>query len=134
MQLKIGNKVIMNVSSDDVKCLDNDLLSAKDWLVMGLKGKINNCKKRMYREWIPKLRERNLDIPSADSALIALILSQPDYKDRRDREDAAPGQTAVNVCRDSGKKAKPTCPWTNTETIIFRDDDPNLPTDDCDIH
>ena len=132
MQLKIGNKIIMEVSADDIFCLDNDLLSSKDWLQAGLRGKINQCKKRLFRQWIPILRERSLDIPATDSALIDLIKSQPDYKDRRNREEAEEGQTVKDVCLDSNKLAKSSCPWTNTKTIIYISG--TEPIDDCDVH
>ena len=144
MQIKIGAKVIMDITTDDVKCMDNDLLSSKDWLIEGLKGKINNCKKRMFIQWIPILRSRSLAIPPTDSALIALILSQPDYKNRYDREDAIIGQDVENVCLVSNKKAKSSCPWETTKVKIFSISIKKVngeivitrlvPTDDCDVH
>ena len=133
MQLKIGSKVIMVVSADDFSSLDNDLLSAKDWLVDGLKGKINNCKKRMFRQWIPILRNRSLSIPATDSALIALIKSQTDYKDRRDREEV--DHDTEDICllsTGANKKAKTSCPWEYTRVVAFETD--GAPTDECDVH
>lgn len=86
MQIKIGNKMIMEISQTDLKCLKNDLLDPEDWFVKALEGKINNCKKRMMREWIPRLRAKGLSIPSSDKELIDLILAQPGYKNRVERE------------------------------------------------
>ena len=86
MQIKVGNKIIMEISVMDLKCLKNDLLDPKDWFIGALTGKINNCKKRMMREWIPKLRARDLPIPANDEELIDLILAQDDYKNRVERE------------------------------------------------
>ena len=86
MQIKVGNKIIMEISVADLKCLKNDLLNPEDWFVKALEGKINNCKKRMMREWIPKLRERDVAIPADDTELINLILAQDDYKNRTERE------------------------------------------------
>ena len=86
MQIKVGNKVIMEISQQDLKCLKNDLLDTEDWFVKALTGKINNCKKRMMREWIPRLRAKGLSIPSNDEELVDLILAQPDYKNRAERD------------------------------------------------
>ncbi len=100
---------------------------------MGLIGKINNCKKRFFREWIPKLRERSLAIPATDSALIALILSQPDYKDRKDREEVDHDVEDVCLLSTGGQlKAKSTCPWEFTRTQVFETG--QAPTDECDVH
>jgi len=89
MQIKVGNKVKMEISQTDLKCLKNDLLDPEDWFVRALTGKINNCKKRMMREWIPKLRAKDLSIPANDEELIDLILAQDDYKNRAERESGA---------------------------------------------
>lgn len=86
MQIKVGNKVIMEISTTDLKCLKNDLLDPQDWFVQALTGKINKCKKRMMQEWIPKLRAKGLSIPPTDGELVDLILVQPDYKNRAERE------------------------------------------------
>ena len=85
MILKLDDIEIMEISQYQVKCLQHDLLSPKDWLIAGVTGKIKNCKKRMFRQWIPILRERDISIPPNDADLIALILSQGDYKNRQER-------------------------------------------------
>jgi len=90
MQIKVGNKVIMEISATDLKCLKNDLLDSEDWFVKALEGKINKCKKRMMREWIPKLRSKGLSIPANDEELVDLILAQSDYKNRAEREPEEP--------------------------------------------
>jgi len=86
MQIKVGNKIIMEISATDLKCLKNDLLDPEDWFVKALTGKINKCKKRMMREWIPKLRSKGLSIPPGEEELVGLILAQDDYKNRAERE------------------------------------------------
>ena len=90
MQIKVGNKVIMEISTTDLKCLKNDLLDPEDWFVKALTGKINKCKKRMMKEWIPKLRSKGLSIPANDEELVDLILAQSDYKNRAEREPEKP--------------------------------------------
>ena len=90
MQIKVGNKVIMEISMTDLKCLKNDLLDPEDWFVKALTGKINKCKKRMMREWIPRLRSKGFSIPPTDEELVDLILAQPKYKNRAEREVEEP--------------------------------------------
>lgn len=89
MQIKIDDKVIMEVSQTDTKCLKDSILDPKEWFISALMGKINNCKKRMFLNWIPKLRARSLSIPADDNNLIDMITSQADYKDRAAREEEA---------------------------------------------
>lgn len=86
MQIKVGTKTLLTVSSSDLKCLDNDLVDKEDWFKKAIIGKINQCKKRLFREWIPKLREKNITIPASDDDLVTLIVSQPDYKNRAEKE------------------------------------------------
>ena len=90
MQIKVGNKIIMEISITDLKCLKNDLLDPEDWFIGALTGKINKCKKRMVTQWIPILRSKGLSIPSNDEELVDLILAQPDYKNRAERESEEP--------------------------------------------
>lgn len=90
MQIKVGNKTIMEITQTDLKCLKNDLLDPEDWFVKALTGKINRCKKRMILEWIPKLRAKGLSIPSTDEELVNLILAQDDYKNRGEKEPEEP--------------------------------------------
>ncbi len=134
MQIKIGNKVIAEISANGIKCLEHWLESPKSDFQDHLINRVFLKMKRMFKEWIPILRERGLTIPAADDDLIDLITSQPDYKNKREREESVEGQTVKDICRNSGKLAKPTCPWINTRTIVFKEHNPNLPTENCDIH
>lgn len=86
MKIKVDNIEIMEISQEEIKCLKNDLVSPKNWFIKALSGKINQCKKRLFNEWIPKLRARDLTIPADDTELINLITGQADYKDRSKRD------------------------------------------------
>ena len=131
MRIKVGNKVLKEISVDEIKALKHDLLSPKDWFQAGpLENKIIQSKKRMFRQWIPILRERGLTIPSNDADLVALILSQPDYKNRKQREEV--DKDVVEICVDSNKKSKPSCPLVKTRTLIFEKGEG--PTVSCDVH
>ena len=50
--------------------------------------KVNNCKKRMIAEWLPKLyADDSVDsIPASEDEIVAMIVARDDYKDRAARE------------------------------------------------
>ena len=68
--------------------LKNDLLDVQGWVDGAIDGKVNNCKKRMIAEWIPKLYadESVTQIPADDDGKIALIVARDDYKNREERK------------------------------------------------
>lgn len=88
MIIKVDDVTILEILDTELAALDNDLLSKKDWVVSAIVGKISNCKKRMLREWEPKLRAdpEVESYPADEDALISLIMARPDYKNRKDRD------------------------------------------------
>ena len=58
------------------------------WTTSAVNGKINNCKKRMLREWLPKLyADDSVDsIPASEDEIVAMIVARDDYKDRAARD------------------------------------------------
>ena len=78
--------------------LDNDLYNNTSdnsgldaWLDAAIAGKINNCWKRMQREWTTKLMEDSSftdSIPSNQADFVALVIARSDYKTRKERDDA----------------------------------------------
>lgn len=90
MQIKVGNKVIMEISVTDLKCLKNDLLDPEEWFVKALTGKINKCKKRLIRQWYPILMKdpEVISIPGNEEEFLNFVFSHPDYKDRAERGEA----------------------------------------------
>jgi len=73
----------------------NDLLDIQVWVDNAIDGKVNNCKKRMIRDWQPKLTvDPDVEsIPADDDKLIALIVARDDYKTRVERDaDQAPSE------------------------------------------
>ena len=88
MKIKIDTRQIMEISDTDKKCLKNDLLDIEDWILKAIEGKINKCKKRLVREWYPKLMaDPEVDsIPANEEDLVELVTSRPDYKNRVERE------------------------------------------------
>ena len=76
------------LSALEESVLMHDLLDANEWVVGALDGKINNCKKRMLQEWLPKLYadESVSSIPASEDELVAMIIARDDYKDRAARD------------------------------------------------
>ena len=76
------------LSSTEEAVLKNDLLDVQDWVDGAIDGKVNNCKKRMIREWLPKLYADDSvsSIPASEDEIVALIVARDDYKDRAARD------------------------------------------------
>jgi hypothetical protein len=80
------------LSSTEEAVLKNDLLDVQDWADKAIDGKVNNCKKRMIAEWMPKLYADDSvsSIPANEDEIVAMIVARDDYKDRvaRDAESS----------------------------------------------
>ena len=79
------------------KILKNDLYSDTDnagldkWIQDAVDGKINNCWKRMQREWTTKLMDDDSftdPIPSNQADFVNLVTARSDYKTRKQRDDS----------------------------------------------
>ena len=77
--------------------LSNDLYNGSDnagldkWIQDAVDGKINNCWKRMQKEWIDKLMNDSSftdPIPSNQADFVKLVLARSDYKNRKARDEA----------------------------------------------
>lgn len=81
--------ITVKLTDDDVKCLKNDLLDIDQWVQDAVKGKVEQCKKRMIQEWTPKLMNDPdvSTIPADEKQLIDLVVSRVDYKDRLTKEE-----------------------------------------------
>ena len=76
------------LSSTEEAVLKNDLLDVQDWVDKAIDGKINNCKKRMINEWLPKLyADDSVDsIPANQDEIVAMVVARDDYKNRAARD------------------------------------------------
>ena len=76
------------LSSTEEAVLKNDLLDVQDWVTKAIDGKVNNCKKRMIAEWLPKLyADDSVDsIPASEDEIVAMIVARDDYEDRAARD------------------------------------------------
>ena len=84
------HKITLTISETDQKILLNDIMDIDKWIKEALSGKINNCYKRMQREWTVKLMEDDSftdAIPSNKADFIALVTARADYKNRKQRGD-----------------------------------------------
>ena len=82
----------IEVDDTDQKVLKNDLLDIDAWVQAAMTGKINNCWKRMQREWTDKLMNDESftdSIPSNKADFVTLVTSRSDYKDRKARDEAS---------------------------------------------
>lgn len=91
MKIKVDDKLIHKSSELDDFFVDNDILDKPVWLKGSWVGKVNNCKKRFMREWLPKLlADPNIaSLPGSEEEIVALVKVRPDYKNRvqRDKEE-----------------------------------------------
>jgi hypothetical protein len=86
-------KLTITVEVDDIQqsILNNDLLDINQWVQDAMTGKINNCWKRMQREWTDKLMNDSSftdPIPSNQADFVKLVLARSDYKNRKQRDEA----------------------------------------------
>ena len=94
------------LTSLEESVLKNDLLDVQDWVDNAIAGKINNCKKRMIREWLPKLYADDsvTQIPANEDEMIALVVARDDYKSREDRE--APAEESPSEPEESEEESE----------------------------
>jgi len=81
----------IEVDDTDQTVLKNDLLDIDAWVQDAMEGKINNCWKRMQREWTDKLMNDSSftdSIPSNKADFVKLVTARSDYKDRKARDEA----------------------------------------------
>ena len=82
----------VEVEDTDQTVLKNDLLDIDAWVQAAMTGMINNCWKRMQREWTDKLMNDESftdSIPSNKADFVTLVTARSDYKDRKARDEAS---------------------------------------------
>lgn len=73
-------RVIKNEIHEDE--FDADMKRRLQWILM---HKYERCLERMKKQWEPILAQRYESLPTDKDAFVQLVLSQPDYKDRKAR-------------------------------------------------
>lgn len=81
-------EITIDLTNDEAKILENDLLSIEEWVNALVKNKISRCKERLISEWIPKLIQdpEVSNIMGDENALLTQIFSHQDYKNREQVE------------------------------------------------
>ena len=96
MKISIDDKALFTLSDTQKNVIKNDIQSEVFEEDMArrvkyiLTHKYERCFERLQKEWIPKLKEAGVtSIPLDEEEFAQLVLSQPDYKSRsqRDAED-----------------------------------------------
>ena len=82
-----AKQVTLTLDDNDVKIVENDVPDAVQWLTDAWNGKVNNCKKRMVKTEVDRSIQKSEAIPTGDAAIIQKVLSDPNYKSRKQKDD-----------------------------------------------
>lgn len=92
MKINVDGIEILSISEIEKKVIQNDIPTEifeedmKRRIHYILTHKYEKCFERLKAEWEPKLATRVQSIPTNKDALAQLIFSQPDYKNRSQRD------------------------------------------------
>lgn len=86
---EIQKKIIAHVIPSEI--LDADLKRRIQWIITHLHDEIF---KDVKKEWLPIISQRYSSIPTDESQLAELITSQPDYKNRSQRDQETEAKKA----------------------------------------
>jgi len=90
-KIKYDNEDILDISDTDKLIIENDVAEDFDTdikrrLKYIVEHKKEQCFKRLWDEWVPKLRDRGqTTIPTGETEFVSLVTSQPDYKNAAQR-------------------------------------------------
>ena len=93
MKISVNDKELFTLSETQKKVIQHDIPSDvfEDDMCRRLQyiltHKYERCFERMKNEWLPKLQSRIDSVPTDPDKLASLIMAQPDYLDRKSRED-----------------------------------------------
>ena len=90
--------IAVNINDLDEKVLKDSLPDVDDWVQKAVEGKINNCKKRMHREWTSILTEDETftdPIASNIEDFVNQVVALPTYKNAKTRYDEAEAARAA---------------------------------------
>jgi len=93
MKISVNDKEVFLLSEIREKVICNDIPSdtfesdCSKRVEYVLQHKYEQCMKRLRDEWTLKLAGRMDAIPTSDDKFAELVFSQPDYKDRKARDE-----------------------------------------------
>ena len=109
--------ITVNISDDEEKCLKYNLLDIPSWVQAAVDGKVNQCKNRLVKEAIVKLKSDPAvtSIPADDMGIINTYTVKPYYLDRtarvaKDKADAIARQEASDKPAADAAAAAATVP------------------------
>ena len=80
-------KFQLELTDEEVKILENDLLDIKEWINGAIAGKINNCMKRAARQYEELAKAENLEtMPVKELDKAKALFAKPGYKNRAARD------------------------------------------------
>ena len=93
MKISVNDQELFSLSETQKKVIRNDIHEdifeddMKRRLQYILTHKYERCFERLKKEWEPKLKEKGIAmIPTDENAFAELVFSQPEYKNRSQRE------------------------------------------------
>ena len=105
MKIKLNEEVLCQITDFDKKVLSSyfselDLENhVKNILTWNIKSLCEGYKESLKTTWLPILFKRYPSIPTGDEELINLILSQPDYKSKEQKEFEERAQSTTS-CKE----------------------------------
>lgn len=94
MKISVNDSVLFTLSETQKKVICNDIHADEFEADMNrrlqyiLTHKYEQCFKRLFEEWMPKLKEKGVkSIPLDESEFAELVFAQPEYKCRKTREE-----------------------------------------------
>lgn len=93
MKISVDDVELYRLSEHQKDVIKNDIFrseferDARRRLSDSLLQKYEACFKRLKEEWDPKLSQRYPNLPTDRTEYANLVFSQPDYRDRQDRDN-----------------------------------------------
>jgi hypothetical protein len=109
MKISVNDEVLFTLTETQKQVIQNDVHGdifdedMKRRLQWVLTHKYEQCYKRLKDEWEPKLRSRINAQPTDPDLFAQLIFSQPDYRDRKRKDDEA---KAAELAREELAKSE----------------------------
>lgn len=89
MDISVGGKIVASLSATKQKVIENDISSVEvvtdieRRAAYHVNHKYEQCFKRLFDEWVPKLRANGVtSIPTDETEFANLVFSQPNYKNK----------------------------------------------------
>lgn len=78
------------LTDEEIKCLEHYVPDVKEWIDQAIEGKINSCKKRLFKGEIEKSLATDSPFPATQKEVLMKVFSHPDYQSRRVRDGLPP--------------------------------------------